>query len=208
MYTSTFDFDNVPMEYLNLNPHEAGAQPAGRMEFDVSSVSNSTTTDQSAPNFSACKKANSKFVDSTHATLSRGAFHQWISTLFFLIVAILCLCLNNQPISSYGENIKAITLLSPTLFPIVCAAVLGKVLRRIGLFKVERSSTIGTLEQLIGSQSFFASIERQFGLRRIDFLGVAIIAAWLLSPLGDQASLRLSSTKPSVATFTTPIKYH
>lgn len=65
-----------------------------------------------------------------------------------------------------------------------------------------------TLEQLIGSQSFFASVERQFGLRRVDFLGIAIISAWLLSPLGGQSSLRLLSTQPSTAVIDAPIKYY
>lgn len=59
------------------------------------------------------------------------------------VIAILCLCLDGRPITAYGQNIKAITLLSPTIFLIVYAAILGKFLRRIGLFKAERSSTIG-----------------------------------------------------------------
>jgi hypothetical protein len=63
------------------------------------------------------------------------------------------------------------------------------------------------LEQLIGCQSFFASIERQFGLRRIDFLGVTILAAWLLSPLGGQASLRLLSTQPFTVAINATVKY-
>lgn len=45
--------------------------------------------------------------------------------------------------SAYDQNIKAITPLLPTIFPISYAAILGKFLRRIGLFKAERSSTGG-----------------------------------------------------------------
>jgi hypothetical protein len=45
--------------------------------------------------------------------------------------------------SSYGENLYAITLISPSIFPIVYAAILGKTLRRIGLFKAERSASLG-----------------------------------------------------------------
>lgn len=103
------------------------------------------------------------------ATLRRSAVHDWISTLldvflslvplFFLdtydarlggqqanwieVITILCLSLNGKPISPYGQDIKAITLLSPTIFPIVYAAVLGKLLRRIALFKAERISSVG-----------------------------------------------------------------
>jgi hypothetical protein len=63
------------------------------------------------------------------------------------------------------------------------------------------------LEQLIGSQSFFASIERQFGLRHINLLGLAIITAWVLSPLGGQSSLRLLSTRPFSIAIDSTIQY-
>jgi hypothetical protein len=157
-------------------------------------------------------------ISDTSATLEPTFFNKWGSIswdilvtfvpLFFLVVAVLCIALNGKPVTPYGQDIKAITLLSPTVFPIVYAAILGKALRRIGLFKAERGSTIGTLEQLIGSQSVFSSIERQIGLRRVDLLGVAIITAWLLSPLGGQASLRLLSTRLSESATETTVYYH
>jgi hypothetical protein len=65
-----------------------------------------------------------------------------------LVIAILCLVLNNKLVSPYGKNIKAITLLSSSIFPIIYAAILGKLLRRIALFKAERSSTIGVSQVL------------------------------------------------------------
>jgi hypothetical protein len=63
------------------------------------------------------------------------------------------------------------------------------------------------LEQLIGSQSFFASLERQFGLRRINLLGLAIVAAWVLSPLGGQSSLRLLSSRPFPIVINATMQY-
>jgi hypothetical protein len=113
------------------------------------------------------------------ATLKRSAFHEWFSIIFdvflssiplsFLglyswsqfgiirliripVIAVLCLFLHEKPVSAYGEDVKALTLLSPTVFPIVYAAILGKLLRRIALFKAERGSTIGV--------SNFASLGR------------------------------------------------
>lgn len=44
-------------------------------------------------------------------------------------------------------------------------------------------------------------------MRQLNFLGVSILAAWLLSPLGGQSSLRLLSTKPSTTAISTPVKY-
>jgi hypothetical protein len=150
----------------------------------------------------------------------------WLSQLTTMIVVpAMCLGLNNKPISPYGEKVKAITLLSPTIFPIIYAAILGKMLRRIGLFKAERGTTIGVsiscvlcagsnhpleqnLERLIGCQSIFSAFERQISLRRFDLLGVTILLAWLLSPLGGQASLRLLSTKPLVISYDSSIMYY
>lgn len=131
----------------------------------------------------------SKKVDNeNHATLTRSTSHEWFSTffdallsvvpLFFLsmsdqwevrersssdqaiVIAILCLCLDKKPVSSYGQNVKAITLLSPTIFPIVYAAILGKALRRVGLFKAERSSTIG-----VGTGTTLPRIDTQTDIR-------------------------------------------
>ncbi|KNG46211.1 hypothetical protein TW65_97105 [Stemphylium lycopersici] len=112
------------------------------------------------------------------------------------VIACLALSLNNRPTSKYGNDIRAITLFLPTVFPVVYAAILGKMLRRIGVYKAERSATIGTIERLIGCQSIFSAFERQLAFRRVDLLGVTILLAWLLSPVGGQSSLRLLSTKP------------
>jgi hypothetical protein len=60
----------------------------------------------------------------------------------------------------------------------------------------------------MGSQSLFASVERQFALRHVNFLGIAIIATWFLSPLGGQASLRLLSTELSRSSFNNTVGYH
>ena len=49
------------------------------------------------------------------------------------------------------------------------------------------------LEQLIGSQSRAGSVERWIVLRRFNLVGIAIVALWLLSPLGGQSSLRILS---------------
>jgi hypothetical protein len=72
-----------------------------------------------------------------------------------IVVPGMCLGLNNKPISAHGQTVKAITLLSPTIFPIVYAAILGRMLRRVGLFKAERGTTLGVSVHL-------ASIFRRF----------------------------------------------
>jgi hypothetical protein len=54
----------------------------------------------------------------------------------------------------------------------------------------------------------FSALERQISFRRFDLLGIVILVAWLLSPLGGQASLRLLSTKPLVVSYDSSIIYY
>jgi hypothetical protein len=60
----------------------------------------------------------------------------------------------------------------------------------------------------MGSQSLFSSVERQFALRHVNLLGIAIITTWFLSPLGGQASLRLLSIGLSQSSINTTVGYH
>lgn len=48
-----------------------------------------------------------------------------------------------------------------------------------------------TLDQLLGSQTFFSTITTQIKHRRISWGGALLIVLWALSPLGGQASLRV-----------------
>lgn len=64
-----------------------------------------------------------------------------------------------------------------------------------------------TLERLVGCQSFFANVERQFSLRTLDLLGICIVTVWLLSPLGGQAALRLLAKSPRVQYSEAKIHY-
>jgi len=59
------------------------------------------------------------------------------------VLASLSLYLSHQSKSTFGDKVKTTTSLSPTIFPIIYAAIVGTVLRRIGLYKAERSATVG-----------------------------------------------------------------
>ncbi|KAH6621748.1 hypothetical protein C7974DRAFT_210334 [Boeremia exigua] len=156
--------------------------------------------------------------DSRVGTLTRSPSKRWFSLcgdillsltpLFFLVLASLSLHLNHQTKSAFGDKVRAMTSLSPTIFPIIYAAILGTVLRRIGLYKAERSATVGTIERLIGCHSLFTTFETQIGLRRLDLLGVSLLLVWMLSPLGGQASLRLLTTTPRTLDFNSTLLYY
>jgi hypothetical protein len=168
----TVDFEGAHTERSSLDDHVYEQTPLRDTE-DIASTISSNTTSLQAQNESshtaASKDACPRNHDILNKTLERSNYQIWFSIpmdvlmslipLFFMgkftfclpgskltritVIASLCLALNAKPTSSYGESLKAITLLSPTIFPIVYAAILGKMLRRVGLFKAERSATIG-----------------------------------------------------------------
>ncbi|KAG5302313.1 hypothetical protein I7I48_02620 [Histoplasma ohiense] len=112
----------------------------------------------------------------------------------FIVIAILAASLEGNLRSKRGDQIKEATTLIPTIFPITFAALVGYFFRIYGTFRAERGIRLGTLEQLVGSYSFFSAFERQMLLRDFGFVGLVIMAVWALSPIGGQAGLRLLST--------------
>lgn len=66
---------------------------------------------------------------------------------------------------------------------------------------------IQLLEQLVGSQSLGAAVERFVLLGRFDILGATVVLFWFLSPLGSQMSLRLLGFTSVNIISQTPILY-
>ncbi|KAJ4992951.1 hypothetical protein SVAN01_01655 [Stagonosporopsis vannaccii] len=126
----------------------------------------------------------------------------------FVVIATLALSMHNAPKSPSGERVQSYTLLAPTVFPIIYAAIVGRTLRRIGLYMAEKGSTIGKLERIVGCQSLFSAIERQYTLGHFDGLGIVILLVWLLSPVGGQSSLRLLAYEPQTVYSVIPAYYY
>ncbi|KAL8908584.1 MAG: hypothetical protein Q9171_005381 [Xanthocarpia ochracea] len=114
-----------------------------------------------------------------------------LTPLSFVILAGIALSLDGKPLSALGQNVQAWTLLSPTIFPLVFAAIVGRTLNFFARLRLEQGSSLGVLEQLVGSQTVFGAFWVQVVLRSFNALGVFLILLWLISPLGGQASLRL-----------------
>lgn len=109
----------------------------------------------------------------------------------FLILAFQALTLNGKPISSHGRTIEQAAKLGPTLFPIIFAAVVGRLMRVVALWRAERGAPLGILEQLNGSQNLLAAFERAILLPGLGILSFGVVLLWALSPLGGQSSLRV-----------------
>ncbi|KAM0429260.1 hypothetical protein ACHAPT_006474 [Fusarium lateritium] len=123
-----------------------------------------------------------------------------VCPLAFLIFAIFVLRKNGRPIDEdFSQYQNAITTLA-TIFPILFAAIMGRLMYQISRWKLERGGTVGTLEQLMGSRTLGSTILTQAELHTFNILGLALIFVWAWSPLGGQGLLRMmdSRLKPVV----------
>jgi hypothetical protein len=124
--------------------------------------------------------------------------------LIHLALALTAARLDGKEVSDYGDRLEETLLLSPTIFPLIFAALMGRFFRHLGVYLAERGTTLGRLEQLVGCQSVFTALERQITLRSWSIVGLFSVLVWLLSPVGGQSALRLlgqqSKNVASIAT--------
>lgn len=118
----------------------------------------------------------------------------WVLT-HFLFPALACVAirLDNQPHSLFGQRVVELTRLSPTIYPILFAAIVSRFYKALARWCLEKPGGIGlaALEQIFGSQSFVAAVERVFLIRTRAVLGSVILLTWAMSPLGGQSASRL-----------------
>ncbi|KAH6900810.1 hypothetical protein B0T10DRAFT_504545 [Thelonectria olida] len=82
-----------------------------------------------------------------------------------------------------------------TLFPILFASVIGRLLFKIARWKLEKGATLGSLEQLMGSQTVGGTLATQYQLRAFNLLGISLVLVWAFSPLGGQSLLRMLDSR-------------
>ncbi|MCJ1268956.1 hypothetical protein MMC22_008844 [Lobaria immixta] len=191
-----------------------GYQPVKRhSDYDLAAVGDEQTRSSS---ISTQKLSNGPAKPSAQAPQRLRVvqffpfFIQILLTIFpvlFIALAATAVSLDKKPISRTGRAVQHAISLSPTIFPIAFAAIIGKFFRALGLFWAERGIKLGLLERLIGSQSLFAAIERQVYLRGQYLLGILMILLWALSPLGGQSALRLLQVSPRLASANATIRY-
>lgn len=133
-----------------------------------------------------------------------------------LVLGASALSLDNRRLSPFGAKIEKAITFGPTVFPIVFAAVVTRLVKGVALRCAERGThlrgkmprvsrkpsinisddtdALQSIEQLTGSQSLATAVGRTV-LRRFDIIGTIIILLWLLSPLGGLSSLRILGVK-------------
>lgn len=79
-------------------------------------------------------------------------------------------------------------------------------MKAIATWRVQKGSTIGFIEQLLGSNTISGALITQVQLRAFNILGLILVVLWCLSPLGSQASLRVVSVRRSFPSDVTSLK--
>jgi hypothetical protein len=111
-------------------------------------------------------------------------------TVAFVGLGIAVIRLKGQPESRWSDKVVSATKIAPSLFPILFSAVLGNALKVWAHYKVERGALVGTLEQLMGSQTVASTIKSIYVLRAFGLYTLILIPLWAFNPLGSQASFR------------------
>ncbi|KUJ11328.1 uncharacterized protein LY89DRAFT_242512 [Mollisia scopiformis] len=116
--------------------------------------------------------------------------------LLFMIIGILVAVRDGQPVGdSLGDGTNQALSVAISVWPIIFAAIVAQSLRAYATYRVERGVRLMTLEQLVNSNSVASSIKQPFLLRRFNWITVALLVLWGLSPLATQAMQRISKTK-------------
>ncbi|KAJ4366084.1 hypothetical protein N0V95_000311 [Ascochyta clinopodiicola] len=122
-------------------------------------------------------------------------------------LAIITIKLDGKRFSPYGRHIQEAILLGPTIYPLVFAALGGRALRKIALWRAGEGTTLGFLEHVLGSQSLVATVGHTITLRTLDILTLTLLVFWALSPLGGQSVLRLLYMTESTITESHSVFY-
>lgn len=91
------------------------------------------------------------------------------------------------------------------LFPLVFAAIVGRLFYQVSHWRLKKGVSLNTLEQLMGSRTLGAALMTHFQLKIYNGITLAILLIWTLSPLGGQSLLRVLSARsrpiPTTATY-------
>jgi hypothetical protein len=122
-------------------------------------------------------------------------------------LALIAVQLDGEEVSQYGNGLQQALLISPTIFPLLFAALMGRFFRHLGVYLAEQGTTLGRLEQLISYQSVFTALERRFILGCWSIIGLFSVSIWLLSPVEGQSALRLLKQRTEEVSFAANISY-
>jgi hypothetical protein len=93
------------------------------------------------------------------------------------------------------------------LFPIYFSAIVGRAAVKYATWKLERGTTLGVLEQLMGSRTVATAFATQLQIRSWNMISIGLVAIWSLSPIGGQSILHILSTPMKASSVLHNISY-
>ncbi|KAH8679752.1 hypothetical protein BGZ60DRAFT_428059 [Tricladium varicosporioides] len=113
----------------------------------------------------------------------------------FIILVIAAIIVDGRPVDGdqttlLDQAIKGAT----TVFPIFFAASTGRAAVKYATWKLEQGTSLGELEQLMGSRTVASTFTTQIQLRSFNLIGLVLLIVWSLSPVGSQSVLHILST--------------
>ncbi|KAK1999887.1 hypothetical protein LX36DRAFT_573315 [Colletotrichum falcatum] len=128
--------------------------------------------------------------------------------LAFIVLVIWLWCLDGFDVTTalFDTWDSAVKTLA-TVFPILFALVVGRLMSEASRYKLERGASVGSLEQLMGSRTVGATVLTLCNFRSFNVLGVSLLLTWALSPLGSQGFLRMMTTQYELKNTSTAITY-
>ncbi|KAK5693818.1 hypothetical protein LTR17_024995 [Elasticomyces elasticus] len=128
----------------------------------------------------------------------------------FFIYGLLVLKYNNEAVDGHQQATNALlsaARIGPTVFPILFAAVLGRLIKYLMAWRLEVGESVGLFDLLAGSTTVANTIFTQSALRMPSLIGVALIIIWAFSPLGGQSSLRVVGLRDTTNSSVLPVSY-
>ena len=131
-------------------------------------------------------------------------------SLVFLVFGLLVKQYDGASVDQHKGLTRGLieaTKYGPTIFPILFAAVVGRALKGLLSWRLERGAELGTLDVLSGSYTLVSTVITQLTLRILSVTGLLLIILWALSPVGGQASLRVMTVGNATTNSTTSFEY-
>lgn len=124
----------------------------------------------------------------------------------FIVLAVEAV-LADKSSPEWAKAVKEAAKVSPSIFPVVFAAIVGRLMKSLALWYAERGASLGLLEQMTGSQNLAATLERFIFIPGVSVWSYFIVLLWLLSPIGGQSSMRVNVISQVLTSNETTVHY-
>ncbi|KAK4231898.1 hypothetical protein QBC38DRAFT_495163 [Podospora fimiseda] len=131
----------------------------------------------------------------------------WLGVLAFSIAIAKSNGLTHDNILFSDNLFSQGKVIIPTLFPILFAATLGRFLKLLSMYRVERGERLEVLDQLLGSTTVTNTVVTALSMLSVSYITIILILIWALSPIGGQAAGRAFSWKPNMTETAASFSY-